>query len=86
VPHMFVPEVAQKFRANASLGAGLKFVIHIKEKQDHKTTGQQDCNEKTRTALKALEVSRLCTRLRREGRRANRVRGEDYGPRTTDQR
>jgi hypothetical protein len=29
VPHMFVPEIAQKFRANACLGAGLKFVIHI---------------------------------------------------------
>jgi hypothetical protein len=29
VPHMFVPEVAQKFRANARLGAGLKFVVHI---------------------------------------------------------
>ena len=32
VPHMFVPEIAQKFRANACLGAGLKFVIHIREK------------------------------------------------------
>jgi hypothetical protein len=53
---MFVPEVAQKFRANAWLGAGLKFVIHIREKQDHKTTGQQDYNEKTRTALEPPEI------------------------------
>jgi len=86
---MFVPEVAQKFRANAWLGAGLKFVIHIREKQDHKTTGQQDYNEKIRTALdrQRSEDSRLRRRLRRdtaksEGQRAKSE--QSSGDRTTD--
>jgi len=93
---MFVPEVAQKFRANAWLGAGLKFVIHIREKQDHKTTGQQDYNEKIRTALdrQRSEDSRLRRRLRRDRAKSEEQRakgkwqrakneqssGQDHGP------
>jgi len=85
---MFVPEVAQKFRANAWLSAGLKLVIHIREKQDHKTTGQQDYNEKIRTALdrQRSEDSRLRRRLRRDTAKSEErteFRGQDYGPRTT---
>src|SRR5205085_4642610 len=29
VPHMFIPEIAQKFRAKARLCTGLRFVIHM---------------------------------------------------------
>jgi len=81
---MFVPEVAQKFRANAWFGAGLKFVIHIREKQDHKTTGQQDYNEKIRTALdrQRSEDSRLRRRLRRD--RAKSEEQTEFRDGTTD--
>ena len=34
VPHMFIPEVAQKFRAKARLCTGLRFVIHISEEEN----------------------------------------------------
>jgi len=88
---MFVPEVAQKFRANAWLGAGLKFVIHIREKQDHKTTGQQDYNEKIRTALdrQRSEDSRLRRRLRRDRAKSEEQRAKNeertkFRDRTTD--
>jgi len=66
----------------------LKFVIHIREKQDHKTTGQQDYNEKIRTPLdrQRSEDSRLRRRLRRDTAKSEErteFRGQDYGPRTT---
>src|SRR5947208_5365956 len=95
VSHVFVPEVAQKFRVNVRLGAGLKFVIHISNKKtltgseaNNRTTrllttddGPQDEAEKHRTpnAERRTPNMRTWQGAKGKGRRNKSQRTEDRG-------